>query len=390
MHRSPVPPVSGNDLLTHHLTLLSSISAGRTAILSCFFDTSAGEAAIRQFLAERRQQLKRALPSSEQTGLDETFAMAEAAFSHHRQENQAGMAIFARSGDQDRFLHVLPLEAGVDAGVHWYRLPQLLPLHAVRQGAGKYRMLLARSSGLQVLDIDGETATLRAWSGMLTKTGAAATNRFDGQTLLLRRVLSDVGNLPLVIAGDSEALPVVTGWLPKRTLAHVIDQIPVPAYLDMNDAIAFVRTDRDDRRRLESELEVSRLIRSLRGHGSAVTGPRATLEALRAGQVDTLLLGYTEGRLRGMPAGYLCGACEEPGAADFDAGVCVECGGEKLSGVDFLAEVAWLVARDHVNLIFSDSEELQYVGGIGCLLKHPAESQVMPQPVRHRRLDLVA
>jgi hypothetical protein len=390
MQQSNVPLVSGSESLVPHLKLLSSIAEGSCAFLSCYLAASEGLAACREFLATDRQRLKQTLPLQQQLGLDEAFAMADEALSRHWRKGLVSMAVFARHGGSDRFLHVALLEEAVASQTYCYRLPQLFPLFALQQASQRYRLLLARRTGLQVLDIDGESARVCAWSGTTTQRDLAPTTQLDGQTLALRRVLSDKSGLALVIAGDEELLPIVEEWLPKRALARTDDLIPVPEYLDINETVEYVRTDRRDRRRLESGLEVSRLIRSMRGRGGAVTGPRATLEALRAGQVETLLLGYSEGSLRDMPAGFLCNACDEPGARDFDADICIECGGEKLSGRDFLAEVAWLVARNGTNIVFSDSDELRYLGGVGCLLNQPVETQVMPRPIAHRRLDLVA
>jgi hypothetical protein len=37
-----------------------------------------------------------------------------------------------------------------------------------------------------------------------------------------------------------------------------------------------------------------------------------------------------------------------------------------------------------------NSDELRHLGGVGCLLRAPAEPLAMPEPAAGRRLDLVA
>jgi hypothetical protein len=366
------------------LAALASVEAGNVPFLSCFLDARSGVSACRDYLTERYLELAEGMPEAQRAHLDEAFTMADAAFAHHWPKDVQTVAVFARPGGEERLLHILPLLDAVPAQVDWYRVPQLLPLMEAASRTVRFRLLMSRDGAMHVIDIaDGQVVT-RAWASAQT-----ANQRLDadgGQMLAVRRVLTERSGVPLVVAGTASSLEAVIDWLPGRSRASFVERMAVPEHLDFNQAVRFVVDDREDRRRLEAQLEVSRLLRASRSHGLAVLGPLACLDALRLGQVETLVLS----RDAALPQIWHCDGCDADYSSMPSVERCQTCDGRALSMFDFAIEIAWIARRSGVNIVFSDAEELRYLGGVGCLLMQPADTQAMPVPALLRRFDLVA
>ncbi|MCB1772426.1 MAG: hypothetical protein KDI88_02315 [Gammaproteobacteria bacterium] len=374
---------SGLDL---HLSALAAVDAGSAPFLSCFLDARQGEAACRDFLTDRYLELADGIPAAQRALLDEAMVMADAAFAHHWPSGVQTVAVFARPGCDERFLQVLPLVDAIPAQVDWYRLPRLLPLMEAAATRARFTMLLGRQGAMYVVDVTDGRAETRAWASP-RRTGPAKGQGPDPQTIALRRALLEQSALPLVVAAAAADVDDLVGWLPSRSRARFVERVEVPDYLDFNRAVRFVIEDFQDRRRLEEQLEVSRLIRASRDHGMAVLGPLACTEALRGGAVETLVLA----RGVSFPRVRYCQRCGAQDAWASGAVPCVECGEATPMPLDFANEIAYLAKRRRADIVFSDAEELRYLGGVGCLLPQSAEASAMPLPTPRRHgLDLVA
>jgi hypothetical protein len=369
------------------LSALASVEAGSSAFLSCFLDARSGTAACRDYLTDRYLQLAEGMPDTQRKHLDEAFTMVDAAFGHHWPKDTQTIAVFARPGTEERFLQILPLIDAVPARVDWYRLPQLLPLMETASSSLRFRLLMSLGRAMHVIDVaDGQVVT-RAWaSARIVNHRVAEEAGLDAQMLAVRRALTEWSGLPLVVAGPAADLDAVLNWLPGRSKTRFIERLAVPEHLDFNQAVRFVIDDREDRRKLEAQLEVARLLRASRSHGLAVLGPLACLDALRTGQVETMVLS----RGASLPQVWHCGACDAGFAGAIPVEHCRVCDHKTLSLFDFGIEMAWMARRNGVNIVFSDADELRYLGGVGCLLMQPADAQALPVPAVPRRFDLVA
>ena len=94
-------------------------------------------------------------------------------------------------------------------------------------------------------------------------------------------------------------------------------------------------------------------------NGVRCVSHRAALEALRQGSVDTLVI---------------ADAGQPNEGAHWDAKI----------------ELSRQACRQGTRVVLADSEELRYLGGVGCLLGQRHETRAMPVPPRFGRLDLVA
>jgi hypothetical protein len=380
-----VPYSSAN--LSLQLSALASEEAGCAPFLSCYLDATTGIAGCRDFLTERYLDLAGSMPESQRALLDEAVTMVDAAFAHSWPEGVRTIAVFARPGTKERCLQILPLIDAVPAQVSWYGLPQLLPAMETAASTTRFRLLLSRRHALHVVDVIDGVVKIRAWASPQSATNRTARDAdLDPPAMGLRRALLERSSMPLVVGGAGPDLDTVFHWLPAHAKTRYVERVAVPDHLDFNQAVRFVIDDYEDRRRLEAQLEVSRLLRASRGHGFAVLGPLGCMEALRSGDVETLVLA----RDFTLPRIWHCDGCGADHACGAQPTACGVCDNTTLSMFDFAIEIGCLAKRKGVNVVFSDADELRYLGGVGCLLMQPADTVAMPLPARRRRLDLVA
>ena len=360
------PALAGVSELGAVLDRLAAVEPGDVAFLSCYLDASAGRAACRRFLAEKAAAIRATLHGNARLEFENALTMVERQLELQWHPDAKGLALFARSPAGGRHLSVLRLAVPMGNRLALYRLPEILPLVELQEQQPPFTLLLARRGGLQVLDVDlGRTAP-RAWSADVRGLRAAPGSRppdgsvapLDRALQTIRRVVS-ASTAPLLLAGDADALDAVRQWLPRRAAARLADCIEVPNHLEQREAIDRVRTDLAEVRRVEGRRLAARLVRAMRRGSLAVAGEYATLEALCAGMAHTLVLSAD---------------CDRSGIVQWDAPI-------------ELSRLAW---QHGARIVLADSDELRYLGGVGCLLREPADAAAMPTPPRVERLELVA
>jgi peptide subunit release factor 1 (eRF1) len=182
--------------------------------------------------------------------------------------------------------------------------------------------------------------------------------RLDSPVRLIQRSLA-ASSTPLLLAGDEATLKKLVDWLPQRAISRLLGTLAVPPGFDQREAVDLMR-DRLAAIHAEESLQlVSRVVAAIRTHGPAVAGHVATLEALRQGSVDTLVI---------------ADAGQPKSGAHWDAKI----------------ELSRQACRQGTRVVLADSEELRYLGGVGCLLRQRREAAAMPVPTRFGQLDLVA
>jgi hypothetical protein len=202
---------------------------------------------------------------------------------------------------------------------------------------------------------------------------------------LLRRVLAAGGAGPLILAGDRHQLEAVRDWLPQRATARLVDMVAVPFGLGQSDAIDFVCR----RAALKEEgagCLTGRWIRAIRQRRDAVAGCLASLQALRQGQAGLLVMTpeYQS------PPGWRCEDCGATELALQAPTGCPTCGAANKRTWNVRIELTRLAVQRGVPLHLSDSDELRYLGGVGCLLKPRPQVQDRRTALPGRGLDLVA
>jgi hypothetical protein len=384
-------PAPRNEL-REQLKLLASVDAGEAVFLSCYLDLRDGRGASEQFLEQRARAFRQTLTGRALKDFEGALGMIRLHLRRLTDLEAQGLAVFARSPAGGSFLSGVPLHAPVSNGLTLYRVPDLAPMSAAVDGASPCTLALARNGAIQVIDLVGGHATLRAWAAFASAMAArergkaAAAVIPDHRLQIVRRALAMGHGTPLVVAGDADCLRSVVEWLPGRVAGRLTGIIDVPPSLNQQDAVQFVtRRLADDRREAAHHL-VERLVRGLRSGGLALAGAQAVCEALTAGTADTLLVAPGPTPLPGW-------ACDQCGAKEPCAALperCPACGSRATAEWRPLTEVLRLAWQQGLRIVHADSVRLRYLGGVACLLKQPAEMQAMPEPAIPRQLDLVA
>ena len=392
MQAIKVPGPTLHSQLNEQIRLLASVDASDAAFLSCYLDLRDGVAACERFLEQRASAIRGALKGSALADFESALGMIRLQLRRQTHPEAQGLAIFARSLAGGSFLSGVPMDVPLNNGLTLYPVPDLSALLAAVDDEANCTLALVRNGAIQVVDLEGQRATPRAWATFASATGACNPGEGgaavipDHRLQIVRRALVSGNAAPLVIAGDAACLKDVVEWLPGRVAGRLTGVIDVPRSLNQQDAVRFVTRRLADDRRGSAQLLLGRLLRVLRSGTLALAGIRAVFEALRAGNAETLVIASGPAPASGWACDH-CG-CVEACAAAPDR--CPACGSHATAEWRPLAELLRLACQQGVRIVFADSDRLRYLGGVACMLKQPAEMQVMPEPTLPRQLDLVA
>lgn len=391
--RSTPPAVNDLGPLSD-LQVLATIEPTDADFLSCYVDLTAGQAACEAWLEQRAEATRADLQGVTRIDFEQALEMVQTAVARIWEDAEDGpakpaVAIFARGLAGGQSLSVVPLDAPVEPRLLFYRVPDLAPLAIAEHHSEAFTLVLARKDGLQVLDVDGQTVTPKAWASFRDSPKHAARSIVVPQRRfqVLRRALSGASAQPLVVAGDGACLDEVTEALPARATGRLHDVCRMPAHLEQAVVIKRVRQRLLQRRELKDYQLASRLVRAARNNGLAVAGPIPCREALRTGAAEALVLG----KQRSSHRVWRCEACHDLTVSAPRPSHCDSCGADPMSRWDTDVELVRLACQQGIAVVYSDAEALSEIGGVGCMLREPVEVAVLETPkVSREALDLVA
>lgn len=168
----------------------------------------------------------------------------------------------------------------------------------------------------------------------------------------------------LVMLGQPEAMQAIEEALSNPMRERIIGE----ATVDVGDAedvaeqkavALYLEEERDEEMRLWNAVKAGYL-----SGGLGVAGPSRTLEALKTGRVEELLVAR-EAEI----AGVRCRDCENLAHGTPDT--CYACGSSDLFEVDLVNEMAELAAQTSAHVEFADAfDGLTGVGGVAALLRY--------------------
>jgi peptide subunit release factor 1 (eRF1) len=110
------------------------------------------------------------------------------------------------------------------------------------------------------------------------------------QVRTLDRLLSERGYEHLTLAGSARITSEVRKALPKRIAEKLIDLVPTCRTDRLSDIVASTLRAFLDHEEMESQAMAEQLITQIRRHGLAVAGAKASIEAIKGGQADVLVI----------------------------------------------------------------------------------------------------
>ncbi len=367
--------------LQRHVLTLAALEETCDPVISCYLNLETGPGAARQALDERGRLLRKSIPALQRERFEEALSRVAARLAAGFRPDSAGAAIFSRGGKQEFFLDLefrvpLPTWIAVSSSPNIYHLVELKDTYH------RYVAVLVNELNTRILEVhlgDITAAVLarrpelrervgRGWSREHYQSHRRErTSQFASEIVkFIDEAMSKGAYGHLILAGTPRTTALLQQALPKRLVSKLIDVLPVSANDRTGDVVAATLACFVEQEQQESLAAVERLQKEIWRHGLAVAGPRATLQALKSGQADLLVLAteYVPD-----PA-WICRGCGSCEIHIIRPATCKRCGGANLHGLDIKEELVRLaeIACCDVEIVH-DSDILMGLGGAGCLLR---------------------
>jgi len=291
--------------LQGHIRNLAMMDETDDLFISCYLNMEKGTDGFQDYLKERSPLLKKSLPDSYHENFKDTMDGIHDFLSINEFQGTKGVALFSRKGSQPFFLSLefrvpLPNLVVMDLVPHIYPLVDLLDTYH------SYVVVIASEDRARIIEIHTGAVTESLWierPELRKRVGREWTkehyqnHRKDrGQKFIkekiqvLEKVILQGGHTHLILAGNLRMAARLKKALPKHLAKKLIDTI-VMTDSNKDESIvlttlsAFIRQEQS-----ESLSAVEMLKQEMNKNGLGVVGTKSSLEALRNGQADMLII----------------------------------------------------------------------------------------------------
>jgi peptide chain release factor subunit 1 len=266
----------------------------------------------------------------------------------------------------------MPLSVSVNNSLIVDSSPYLRPLARILDEWESFNLVLVSSNFAKIFSISlgkvKDTKKLSADIMNKHKKGGWSQARFNrlrrgAIQAFLKEVTEELqkrADEQIIVAGPGNAKNQLIEVLPKNLKEKIVDTIDI-SIDDENKLLKESIHLISEKEKRESHQSVVHLKQEILRDGLAVYGLEETLEAVKNGQVELLIIekGY-------KPRGWICEHCQvvEEGSKD----KCPYCG-NKTSEVDILEEILEFAERTDAEIEFTDDEEIRNLGHVGGILR---------------------
>lgn len=373
--------------LEDHVRTLATLEESEAPVISCYLKVGEGFPGFHSFLEERAQTIRQSLPAKMLRPFDEALAGIQAFLRTGISKSTKGVAVFSREGEYPFFL---PLQFHV-ALPNWVAVgttPNLYHLVELKDNYDRYVILLASETSARILSVNLGSVTEQVWRKrpeLRSRVGhewtkdhfqdhrRERTKQFVNELVrILERVIAEGGYGHLILAGSARIFPAVKSALPKNLAAKLIDTVPAAASDQISDVVASTLQSFLEHEEQESRAIAERLVSQIHTHGLAVAGTSATMQALKSGQADFLVVAksYEPG------AGWECRRCGKLELVLPCPDACPACRLGLPREFDIREEMVRIAERLECGVeVVEHSDVLMNLGGVGCLLRFLAPSR---------------
>jgi peptide chain release factor subunit 1 len=320
-----------------------------------------------KFLDKRIKAIKTVLKNKEYTNFEKTIPKV---LDLIKETNNENLAAFASS--KHDFEKIITLPVKIDDLLIVDSSPYIRPLARLYDEWESFTLVLISSNYAKIFEVSlGEVKDTKSLSKDIMnkhKKGGCSQARFNRLRrgaihAFLTEVVEDLrkrADNRIVIAGPGITKQKFIEMLPKELQDKIIDIIDVNVD-DENKLLKQSFSLVSEREREKSHEAVQQLKEEILRDGLAVYGIKETLEAVRNGQVELLVI-----QKDFKPRGWICEHCQA-----VDEGfqkTCPYCNG-KTSEVDVLEEILEFAERTDAKIEFADDEELRDLGNVGGILR---------------------
>jgi protein required for attachment to host cells/Trp operon repressor len=368
--------------LEEHIRALATIEENDSPLISCYLTANQGGIVCREQLDARFRVLRKCLPARSVAEFEEAQRSIETFLKAGLSQRTRGVALFARAGERPLW-RVLEFEAPLPTWIAVGSSPNIYHLMALKDNYDRYAILLMTETSARIIGVNLGSVTAQLWRSrpeLRQRVGREwskdhyqdhrreRTRQFvNDQVRSLERLLLETGYEHLILAGNPRVTATVRKALPKNIAEKVIDCVPASRMDDVSDIVASTLETFLAHEEMESQAVADRLITQLQTHGLAVAGAAASIEAVKSGQADILVIvqGYDPGRA------WECQGCGRFSLALPRPGACPNCRSRRVREFDLRGEMARIAELRRVAIeVVEHSDALMSLGGVGCLLRY--------------------
>ncbi|TWU20952.1 peptide chain release factor 1 [Novipirellula galeiformis] len=370
--------------LKQHILTLATLPETEAPVVSCYLALSAGAVADRNEFEAQVAALKIGSRGMSRRDLADAIKPIEAYLATELSPEAKGLAVFSRAGDTPYFLP-LPVHISLPNWIVADSTPNLFHLVELKDSYHRYVLMICSETRARILEVNLGAVTAELWRQRpetRQRVGRTWTKRhyqhhrrgraeqfLKEKVAVLERLMSSEGHVHLILAGDRRITDRLRRELPEHLLAQLVGVIPASSTSrDDTDVVQSTIASLIAAEQTESHETVDELLYQLRQGHLAAAGTKATHRALYCGQADVVVIAkqYAPG------LGWTCGECgftelEQP-RPDTS---CPECDARALHDFDIKEAIVRMAERHGCIVeVVNESEPLQRLGGIGCLLRY--------------------
>jgi len=321
----------------------------------------------RKFIERRLRACKSVFKGNELKHFEDTMSDVLNAL---RQTAWISIAVFA-SRKHD-FLKTVPLTVEVDNSLIVDSSPYLRPLARIQDEWDSFTLVLISSNYAKIFSVSlGKTEHKKTLSKNIMnkhKKGGWSQARFNRLRkgaihAFLKEVeeaLEQIADEQIVLAGPGNAKLQFRDMISKNLNERIVEVIDISIDDEkelMKESINLIA----ERERQQSYSVVQQLKSEILKDGLATYGIKETLQAVKNGQVELLLIEKDY-----KPRGWICEHCQV-----VDEGLQTTCPycGKRTSEVDVIEEILEFAERTDADIEFTDDEELANLGHVGAILR---------------------
>lgn len=370
--------------MIEQLNDLKKFNDGNQAVISCYLDTQSGKQHCEDYIDEKLSQIMQSCTRADQhalSGLSQTF---QSIVQQVWKPQVKGLCIFCSNLDTSPSFKAYLLRQSVGEHFMLYSKASILPMQRLLDDTANASVLTFIDDVIQIYNLSLGNIKPMAWAMAPQLSNRTYTSQsYDKKSFSHRHIqrvcltLLKSQNKPLVIAANPDNLEKIKDWLPRKICWNITDTIALPYELGHSGFIDYLQDYQQQQMRLKHDYDGSNLLNSIRSNGAAVAGPVATLNALRERKVERLIISPHHTSSRNMQ----CLHCEHLNLHAHNMR-CSNCAQSMQEAWNPQIEASWLAFHQQIPVTRVDSEELQFMGGMGCFLKQDRKVEIQPLPAK--------